>query len=487
MSPVLLLSALFGWLAISVGLGYLASRKLREGPVEFFLGGRRIGGFVAGMTYAATTYSAFMLVGLVGLTYRDGVGALGFELIYLMFTMVFLLVFAPRFWVTAARHGIVSPSELLELRYRSVWSGRAATIISFVMLVPYASAQLIGSGLLLEQLSDGALTFELGVGMTVAVAIIGAVWAGMHSVSLTDAVQGMVMLVSALIVLAVIVWSVFGGAGSFISTVEGSNARLLAFDWDVNYFIGLTLPWAFFAITNPQVSQRTMIARSPLSLRRMIVYFSIFGFLYTLVSVLFGFAAREMIPGLDNPDNAMPILLTLVPDALGLIMFVGIFAAATSTLGSIFLTLGSLLARESVLPGGRRISERRQRMLGRVAIAALAAVCIWFANLRPGLITVLSSMASGGLLMTAPALIGCFYSERGSSIAALVSMSMAVPVGIAYAVNWYPLGIWPPVWGIALSSVLYILLSLKFPDGEYGRRFIGGVHADLASNGFRRE
>lgn len=50
----------------------------------YFLGDRKMGGFVSALSYSATTYSAFMLVGLAGLTYRGGIGALGFELIYLM-------------------------------------------------------------------------------------------------------------------------------------------------------------------------------------------------------------------------------------------------------------------------------------------------------------------------------------------------------------------------------------------------------------------
>ena len=50
---------------------------------HYFLGNRQMGGFVSAMSYSATTYSAFMLIGLAGLTYAGGVGALGFELIYL--------------------------------------------------------------------------------------------------------------------------------------------------------------------------------------------------------------------------------------------------------------------------------------------------------------------------------------------------------------------------------------------------------------------
>ena len=60
-----------------------ASRGNTGTAADSHLGGRRIGGVVSGLSSAATSYSAFMLVVLTGLTYRGGVGALGFELIYL--------------------------------------------------------------------------------------------------------------------------------------------------------------------------------------------------------------------------------------------------------------------------------------------------------------------------------------------------------------------------------------------------------------------
>ncbi|MFW6137616.1 MAG: sodium:solute symporter family transporter, partial [Spirochaetota bacterium] len=79
MRPIFVLLAVGVWTVIALWIAAAARKGLGKGAEEFFIGGRRIRGFISGMTYAATTYSAFMLVGLVGLTYQSGVGALGFE------------------------------------------------------------------------------------------------------------------------------------------------------------------------------------------------------------------------------------------------------------------------------------------------------------------------------------------------------------------------------------------------------------------------
>src|SRR6056297_2598071 len=159
MRPVVVIVSMIGWTVVAMLIAAAARRGMGAGASEFFLGGRRIRGFVSGMTYAATTYSAFMLVGLVGLTDRSGVGALGFEMTYLIFTVILLLVFGPRFWLVGKRFGHITPPELLGHRYESKWVAFVAAIISFVMLIPYSSVQLIGAGLLVSGLTGGAVPF----------------------------------------------------------------------------------------------------------------------------------------------------------------------------------------------------------------------------------------------------------------------------------------------------------------------------------------
>ena len=67
------------YIIVGVVVAFIARQKMGAGMNEFFLANRQLGGFVSALTYAATTYSAFMMVGLAGLTYKLGVGALGFE------------------------------------------------------------------------------------------------------------------------------------------------------------------------------------------------------------------------------------------------------------------------------------------------------------------------------------------------------------------------------------------------------------------------
>jgi solute:Na+ symporter, SSS family len=486
MSSIVIIAAMVGWTAIAIWIAAAAKKGMGPGASEFFIGGRRMKGFVSGMSYAATTYSAFMLVGLVGLTYRSGVGALGFEMTYLMFTVLFLIVFGPRFWLVGNRYDYITPPELLANRYKSRWVAVVAASISFVMLVPYSAVQLMGAGLLVDGLTGGQVPYMAGVLVMALLSGFAAWWAGMRSVAWTDAFQALTMILTSIIALFYLMFRFFGSPGDFFAGVARDTPDLLRFTWSPQLFIGLTLPWAFFALTNPQVAQRMYVPDRLQSLRRMIVFFSVFGFLYTIVSTLFGLQAASIVPGLENPDEAMPALLTKVPTVLALIIFVGIFAAASSTLGSIILTLSSLFSRDVAKHVSPDISEKSETWIGRVAMGVLLVFCIVFAWFRPGLITVLSSMASGGLLVMAPTIVAAFFWKRATAPAAVASMAVGgVVTGVMYLTGMRPLGWWPSVWGLAVTGVLFVAISLATQPPEGAAEFIDELEAELKTRGFR--
>ena len=291
-----------------------------------------------------------MMVGLVGFTYAGGVGALGFELIYFMGIMLAVL-FGVRFYLAGRAGGYVTPAQLLGAKYGSRLLQALIALVCLVFLIPYMSVQLIGSGYLLETLSGGQIPYGLAV---VAIGMIVAFytfWGGMRAVAWTDAVQALIMIVAALTLLVYVVQVLVGGFDVLALRLEAEYPELLrvpgpprgADQWfSFPHFLGLTIPWFFFSITNPQVVQRFFIPRSIGSLRNMIRGFLAFGFAYTIIVTLLGLACRLLIPSLPKPDLAMPTLLGFVPAPLALIVMVSILAAAVSTSDSILLALSSI-------------------------------------------------------------------------------------------------------------------------------------------------
>jgi SSS family solute:Na+ symporter len=492
----------YAWLAIGIYImvgiiiAILARRRLGFGMNEFFLGNRSIGGFVSALTYAATTYSAFMMVGLAGFTYKFGVGALGFELTYLC-GLVLVVFFGPRFWLVGKRFDYLTHAHLLADRYQNRGVGIVASLLCLIFLIPYAAIQVMGIGILAAGVSKGAIPLLVGMGLATLLAIAWANIAGLRSVAWTDALQALIMLGASIAAVCFLAYKGFGGFGGFVAKMNQEIPQLLAGSGllKFNVFFGLALPWIFFSLSNPQVTQRLFIPKSVAAFKQMIGGFLIFGFIYTIVSVLWGFGARLLIPGLENADQATPLLLAheAIPWAVAIIVMIGILAAAISTINSILLTLSSMVARDIYKTGiNPKAPEKRELRIGKVVIPILAVIFFLFAFWATGkkglpfMIVSLSVSASAGLLMAVPAIMGAFFWKRATAAGALTSMVLgAILVLTLQLTGLKPLGWWPGVWGLIVCIILYIIVSLLTPaPTKKAEGFINYLKKELPKRNF---
>lgn len=463
------------WLGVAIYVvfasvtAYLSRAGKSVSMSGYFLGDRQMGGFVSAMSYSATTYSAFMLIGLAGLTYSGGVGALGFELIYLC-GVTLVLIFGPRFWLVGQRFGYVTPSEMLGHRYDHKGVGVISALASCVFLIPYAAVQLAGVGYLMSGMTNGAIGFTSGTILATILAIVFSLVAGLRSVAWTDSLQAVVMIISATLVVLFVVHEL-GGIGSFFGSISETHPGSLSVPgtgfFSFSTFLGLTLPWIFFSISNPQVSQRLYTPGSLRDLRRMLLGFMVFGFIYTLVAVTWGFAALLRFPELETGDLATPMLLSsdLVPTVLGITVMIGIIAAAVSTIDSIMLTLSSMVTRDVYAAVKKDTTEAQQLLVGKLVLPVIAVMAYLFAQLKLDLIAVLSVSASAGLLVMVPPIIGAFFWRRGTAQGVLAAIVVAG--GVVFFLEFTGtklLNQGSGVWGLLLSVALFVGVSLATPE-----------------------
>ena len=398
------------------GVSVAVMRKNRS-QQDYFVGGGAIGWVVSAMTYAATTYSAFMMVGLVGLSYATGVGALIFELVYLVATVILLSVFGGRIWTVARRYGLVSPMELFGLRY-----GRSAatvgSVVAAVALIPYTAVQVIGLAVILE---GYGMAFSSGVLFSVVVIGLWALLGGLRGVAITDALQGLFMLGVAV---AALLWVRDSYGAVEMSTFPNAV-------WTPSFFVNLTLPWSFFALTNPQVLQRLFILKRREDLKKMIILFAGFGLVFTVIVTVVGFGAQAgtlqgLLPEVTSRDRVIVEIMARMSRALALPLALSIVFASVSTANSILLTLSSMVTRDV-------LRRRKGANSGRVIILVLTALVGLFALTRPTTLVELSVASSRILMVFLPLLYGVFYLKTAGRWAALlplvVGTAMAIVLG----------------------------------------------------------
>lgn len=424
-APALVWAVIAAFALFGCAIALRAMRVSTGTAGDYYIGGRHIGGMVAGLSYAATTYSAFMLVVLTGLTYRGGIGALGFELVYFA-GLTLLVIFAPRFWLVARRWGFISPAEMIGARYGDRRVAQAMAAVSLVFLLPYCTTQMAGIGLLLSGVTGGGISLFAAVAAGAVLAMLWAVLAGLRSVAWTDAALSVVMVVSGLLAVGFAL-SALGGWGAFVRGVMADHGAWLGVPgpglWSFPTFLALAFPWFFFALSNPQVSQRLFILRDLAAMRRMILWVLGFGFLFTLIAVTWGFAALQLVPGLENTSTATPALLTsgAVPTWVALLLVLGILSAAVSTLDSIALAVGAMIARDFLRREGAP-NDARQIAAGRIVIVAVILFASYFALQQARIVDQLAALSAAGLLVTVPPIVGAFFWRRGTAAGALAAI-----------------------------------------------------------------
>ena len=400
----------------------VVSRKfLGKGFEEFVVAGYRVGGLLSAFTYAATTYSAFMMVGLVGLTYATGIAALGFELVYLVATIGILVTVGPTIWRKSRERKWISPASMIGDLYNSRTLAAAIAALYIVTLIPYLSAQFKGIG---EIFSALGLGYESGIVFTAFTTFAWIAVAGLWSVAATDAYQGMWMLITSI---AAVIWAtlfLLRSAGLDIARALAivANKDLMSFRWALSTFIGLSLPWIFFALTNPQVVQRLYIPRDSKAYKDMVKYFSVYGLIYTVICVFLGLIFRAYVAATDvsletalinQRDSVTPTLLMCGHPLLASLVFVGIVAAAISTADSIVLTVSSAIARDIFMAYSRSKSERKAIAITYIAAAAMTSMATAVAMRRIAYVVELSVTSSELLLPLAPITLAGLYKEPG--------------------------------------------------------------------------
>jgi len=464
-APALLWTVIALFAAFGFFIAVRAARSNTGTAGDYYIGGRDIGGMVAGLSYAATTYSAFMLVVLTGLTYRGGIGALGFELIYFA-GLSLLVIFAPRFWLVGKRWGFISPAEMIGARYGSRGVARAMAGVSIVFLLPYCTTQMAGIGLLLSGVTGGGISLFQAVATGAALAMFWALLAGLRSVAWTDAALSIVMFISGLLAVGFAV-SALGGPAQFLSTLQKDHPDWLSVPgpglWSFPTFLALSFPWFFFTLSNPQVSQRLFILRDFQAMRRMILWVMGFGFLFTLIAVVWGLAALQLAPDLENTSMATPALLAsgAVPVWVALLLILGILSAAISTLDSIALTIGAMIARDFVR-GVKAQSDARQILAGRLVIVAVVLFASFFALKQAAIVDQLAALSAAGLLVSVPPIVGAFFWRRGTAAGAIAAIMGGAAVAVWLAIL-QGISVFDPLLPFAVGGTslgLFVFISL---------------------------
>ena len=386
--------ALIGlYFVIVIWIGFYAARKNR-GADDFFKASGQVPWFVAGVSSWVAGFSAFMFVAAAGYTYKHGTGA---AILFTSATWAYLggaFYFAPM-W---RRARISAPLQFLTRRY----SPSTTYFYTVTAIVPQII--LIGQGLyILCIFVSAALGFDREVfrlagmnftGLELTMLIVGAIMilysvaGGLWAAVISDAVQGVIIIVMSLIVFPVAYAHLGGGNGlgagfrrllaelpsDFLRPGGPPMQPLFLGSYILASFLGYNVAWHFAQRYNSVPTERD--ARKMAFLGAAL---SLFGPLLWVLPVM---AARLIFPdmhalwpNLKAPEEASFVSLAMLLLPHGMIGFV-VAAILSATLGQAndaFNWLAAAVTRDVYVPLRRKFgfgatSDRHELWTARVTM-----------------------------------------------------------------------------------------------------------------------
>ncbi len=349
-------------------------------PDDFYVAGRQLTPFILAAVITATNVNLYSFIGQAGIAYEHGI-----SILWQTWTGNMALVFSGLFIIPIMRRlRIRTVPEFLELRYNK--SVRTLVAFLWVFRLAFWLGVVLYTAVVAAQAITGIESYTFWILVFAVVAIIYTVLGGMWSVAFTDVMQFVFMLGGALIVLPMSMAAV-GWMPGLIEKLPEINMVLVrdtgTYDW--KFILAIFLLGIEWASVDQGLLQRAFGANSTRTVVKGLVLAGIITTPFALLWSLPGLAASVLYPGLENPDQAIPMLLSglLPPVILGLVLC-GLISSQLSTISGNLNGVATLFTNdiyESLLK--RKASDKEVLLIARIMTFLVGIFMIFFAYWVP--------------------------------------------------------------------------------------------------------
>ena len=471
-STVILFFVLF-YLGLCVVVGLWALRRTRS-TRDFFMAGRDLGIMVTGLAVFSSTMSGFGFVGGPGLVYRMGMSSLWMVIAIPMGYCLTFFLLAKRIRLFAELREPISLPDALSARYRSQMSRLLAAVAILLGVMGYLATQILAMATVLKDIlgstAIGEVSLETSVAISCAVLVFYCVTGGIIASVYTDLVQGLVMMVAAILVFLATGSAVEGGWDGIAGTLLRDDPAAVS-PWGTLGVFGC-LSW-YFLFTLGVAGQPHVVTKLMMNRRvadaKYILPVSVLGYAVSgLLWISIGLAMRTLVlrgahPELPRADAAASQFLQHYVDPLlaGLV-FAALFAAIMSTADG-FLNIGAAAVVRDIPQALRGKSVVRELLWARWATVVIAVVASLFALYSDDLVALLGAFGWGTFAAAlVPAVAIGFNWKRATALAANVAMlsSLVLNFSIRFLNIQIPYGIDGGALSLLVSMTLFVGISL---------------------------
>ena len=388
---IILLVVFFG---IMLAVGLLCRRHATD-VNGFVLGGRSVGPWLSAFAFGTSYFSAVIFVGYAGqFGFKYGLASTWIGLANAFIgSLLAWVVLGRRTRVMTQHLGSATMSEFFEKRYDSTALKIASAIIIFLFLIPYTASLYNG----LSRLFSMAFGVDYSI-CIIAMAVLTCVYVvagGYMATAINDFIQGIIMLVGIVAVVAAVL-NLNGGFMESITALSlvndpatsSMNGAFTSFfgpaPFDLLCVVILTSlgTWGL-----PQMVQKFYAIRSERDIKKGTLVSTFFAVIVAGGCYFLGgfgrlFATPEMVAQ-NGYDSIIPEMMSKLPNLLIALIVVLVLSASMSTLSSLVLTSSSTVTLD-LIKGHlvKNMKEKSQLLLMRIFVGVFILISAVIAILQ---------------------------------------------------------------------------------------------------------
>jgi len=371
---------------IMIGTGFYC-RKHSTDIDGFVLGGRSVGPWLTAFAYGTSYFSAVVFVGYAGqFGWKYGIAAtwagIGNALIG---SLMAWAVLGRRTRVMTQHLDSATMPQFFEARFNSRALKLASSVIIFIFLIPYTASLYNG----LSRLFGMAFEIDYAVCVIVMSILTGiyVIAGGYMATAINDFIQGMIMLVGIVAVIA----AVLKGQGGLMAAMDGlasvSDPGVSETPGVFNSFLGpdpvnllgVVLLTSLGTWGLPQMVQKFYAIKSEKAINKGMIISTVFAMVVAGGCYFLGgfgrlFSDRVDIAA-DGYDAIIPAMLSDLSPFLIAVVVILVLSASMSTLSSLVLASSSTLTLDFIKGSiVKDLEEKKQLLIMRVLIAVFIAI-----------------------------------------------------------------------------------------------------------------
>ena len=510
------LSLLIVFFAVMVGIGLYCRRHTTD-VSGFVLGGRSVGPWLTAFAYGTSYFSAVVFVGYAGqFGWKYGIAATWAGIgNALLGSLLAWAVLGRRTRVMTQHLDSATMPEFFGKRFSSRPLKLAASVIIFIFLIPYTASLYNG----LSRLFGMAFDIDYSVCVVVMAVLTGVyvIAGGYMATAINDFIQGIIMIVGIIAVIAAVLNSQGGFLQALeslamvqdetVSSVPGVFASF--FGPDPMGLLGVVLLTSLGTWGLPQMVQKFYAIKSESAISKGMVISTVFALIVSGGCYFLGGFGRlysdQIDIAADGYDAVVPTMLSGLSTILIAVVVILVLSASMSTLSSLVLASSSTLTldflKELVFPGmdeKRQVRWMRGLVVVFIAISVVLAIVQYRSNVT--FIAQLMGVSWGALAgaFLAPFLFGLYW-KRTTAAACWTSFLFSTVVMLAniFFGSHFPAVLQSPINAGAfcmlagLVIVPVVSLVTRPPEGErverifacYDRQVTVTVRDSIGENG----